>query len=110
MHGYLPLAAAIVTEIIATLSLRAAARQGHWWQWGIVVVGYLTAFALLSVALRSMGVGTAYAIWSGVGTAGIALAGWLLFGERISPLGIAGIGLIIGGVLLLELSGTPRST
>lgn len=110
MTGYLPLAAAIVTEIIATLALRAATRQGHLWQWAIVAVGYIAAFALLALALRSIGVGTAYAIWSGLGTAGIALAGWLLFGERINAVGLAGIVLIIAGVVLLNLGGTPQQT
>lgn len=108
MTGYLPLAAAIVAEIIATLSLRAAARQGHLWQWAVVVIGYLAAFALLALALRTLGVGTAYAIWAGAGTAGVALAGWLIFGERISLLGFLGIGMIIAGVVLLELGGTPQ--
>ncbi|MDO5684047.1 MAG: multidrug efflux SMR transporter [Propionibacteriaceae bacterium] len=105
MSGYLPLAGAIVIEVLATLSLRGATRQGHWWQWLIVVVGYATAFALLALALRTIGVGPAYALWSGLGTAGIAVAGWFVFGERLSVPAMAGIGLIIAGVVLIELGG-----
>lgn len=108
MTGYLPLAVAILAEIIATLFLRAAARSGQLWQWGVVAAGYAAAFALLSLALRTIGVGAAYATWSGIGTAGVALAGWLIFGERLNPWGIVGIVLIIAGVLLLHLGGTPQ--
>lgn len=108
MTGYLPLAAAILAEIVATLFLRAAARSGHAWHWVVVAVGYGVAFVLLSLALRTIGVGTAYATWSGIGTAGVAIAGWLIFGERLNPWGILGIALIIGGVLILHLGGTPQ--
>lgn len=104
--GYLPLAAATLAEVVATLFLRAAARSGQSWQWVVVAGGYVAAFALLSLALRTIGVGTAYAIWSGVGTAGVALLGWLIFGERLNPWGIVGIVLIVAGVLTLHLGGT----
>lgn len=110
VNGYLPLAAAIIAEIIATTFLRAASRSGHLWQWVMVACGYVAAFALLALALRTIGVGTAYAIWSGVGTAGIAVVGWLIFSERLTLWGIVGIVLIIAGVLILHLGGTPQHT
>lgn len=109
MIGYLPLGAAILAEIIATLFLRAAARSGQLWHWMVVAIGYGIAFVLLSFALRTIGVGTAYATWSGIGTAGVAITGWLIFGERLSPWGILGVALIIAGVLFLHLGGTQHS-
>lgn len=105
VSGYIPLAGAIVVEVIATLSLRGASRQGLWWQWALVVAGYVTAFVLLSFALRTIGVGTAYALWSGLGTAGVAITAWFLFGERLTPVAMIGILLIMAGVVLLELGG-----
>lgn len=108
MTGYLPLAVAILAEIVATLFLRAAARSGEMWHWIVVAGGYGMAFVLLSLALRTIGVGTAYATWSGIGTAGVATAGWLIFGERLNSWGILGIILIIAGVLILHLGGTPQ--
>jgi small multidrug resistance pump len=108
MTGYLPLAVAILAEVIATLFLRSAARSGQPWQWVVVIGGYAAAFALLAFALRTIGVGTAYAIWSGIGTAGVALAGWAIFGERLNAVGGVGIVLIIAGVLLLHLGSAPQ--
>jgi small multidrug resistance pump len=104
--GWFYLAAAILSEITATLALRGVASGWRWWPGVLVVVGYGVAFALLALALRTVTVGAAYAIWSGVGTAGVAVVAWLLYGERITPLGAAGIVLIVAGVVVLSLSGS----
>jgi small multidrug resistance pump len=101
---YVYLAFAIGSEVAGTLALR--------WSRGfttlvpsvLVVVGYSFAFFMLSRALRGMSVGTAYAIWSGIGTAVVALASVPLFGERLTVRSIMGIALIIAGVVVLETS------
>ena len=71
----------------------------------LTFAGMLTSFVLLSIAARELPIGTAYAVWTGIGTAGTALLGMWLFGESASPLRIACIGLIIAGVLGLKLAG-----
>jgi len=103
--GWLFLAAAIATEVSGTLALRALAAG---WRTSIallVAVAYLASFGLLALALRSIPVSTAYAIWAGVGTAGIAVLAVLIYGERITPVAALGIALVIAGVVLLNLGG-----
>ncbi len=101
--AYLYLAAAIVMELSATLSLKAATRGRRAW-YVVVVVGYLGAFVLLALTLDAgLGLGVAYGIWSAVGVALTAVASYAFFDEPFTPLMAAGIALIVGGVLLIEL-------
>ena len=73
----------------------------------VVAVGYGLAFWLLSLTLRSIPVGVAYAVWSGIGTVLIALVGWLVFGQRLDAWAVLGMALIVAGVLVMNLvSGT----
>jgi small multidrug resistance pump len=71
----------------------------------VVVLGYLTSFGLLSLALKRLDLGVAYAIWSGLGTAAVALIGIVALKEPLTAAKIVGIVLIIGGVVSLNLSG-----
>ena len=99
------LAMAIVTEVGATLSMRAATTGRKAW-YAVVVVGYVAAFSLLSLALaEGLGLGVAYGIWAAAGVALTAVASRFLFREPLTLLMSAGITLIIGGVLLIELGG-----
>ncbi|MBY6412520.1 multidrug efflux SMR transporter [Rhodococcus sp. BP-252] len=97
------LAGAIVTEVIATLSLRAS-EGGRKKLWLVpVVVGYGAAFTFLALALSAgMGIGVAYGVWAASGVALTAIAGKILFKEPLTAMMSAGIALIIGGVLLIE--------
>ena len=106
--GWVWLGIAIAAEVTATLALRASDGFTRWWPSVVVVVGYGAAFILLSQVLKTIGVGLAYATWSGLGTAGAAIGSWLVFGERFSGLAIAGIALIIVGVGVLSLAGTSH--
>lgn len=102
MQKWALLSGAIATEVAATLSLRASQDHSAWLT--LVVVGYLAAFALLTAVLRTgMAVGVAYGIWGAVGTAGTAVLAAVLFGDPFTLPVAAGIGLIIGGVLLVEI-------
>ncbi|BBZ04299.1 QacE family quaternary ammonium compound efflux SMR transporter [Mycolicibacterium chitae] len=100
------LAGAIAIEVLATLALRASDGLRKRW-WAIpVVLGYVASFALLSVSLSmGMPVGVAYGVWSASGVALVALLARVLFAEVLTPMMVAGIGLIIAGVLTIELFG-----
>lgn len=102
MQKWALLLGAIVTEVSATLSLRAS--QDHRGFLVLVVAGYLASFALLTLVLRAgMPVGVAYGIWGALGTASTAVLAAVLFGDPLTWAIAAGIGLIIAGVLLVEL-------
>jgi small multidrug resistance pump len=104
--AWLMLAGAIVTEIIATLMLRGTANEFRALPMVIVIVGYVASFVLMAYALRTLNVGTVYAIWSGVGTAGVAAFGALIYSEHLNLTAIGGIALIVIGVGVLASSGS----
>ena len=99
-----PLLLAIALEVSATLSLRAAEGLTHPLWLIPVVAGYAGSLWLLSVVLdRGMPVGVAYGIWSAIGVVLTAVLGAVLFGELLGPGQMIGIGVIVAGVLLVEL-------
>ena len=101
--NWLYLAIAIVSEVIATSALKAAEGFTRWVPSLVVVVGYASAFYFLSLTLRSIPLGVAYAIWSGVGVVLVSLVGWLLYRQSLDAAALIGIGLIVAGVLVLNL-------
>ncbi|MFF8605358.1 DMT family transporter [Streptomyces sp. NPDC015346] len=103
--GYGMLAGAIAAEIIATTSMKYSEGFSRPWPSLVTAVGYLIAFALLAQALKTLQVGTAYAIWSGAGTAAVAAIGILFMNETLSIAKIAGVLLIVAGVLVLHMGG-----
>jgi len=111
MQQWVILAAAIVSEVIGTSALKASEGFSRLWPSVIVVLGYAAAFFLLSLTLRTIPVGVAYAIWSGAGVALITLLSWLLFGQTLDLGAVVGIALIVAGVLVLNLfsSTVPRA-
>jgi small multidrug resistance pump len=96
---------AIASEVAATISLRYSDGFSKPVPSALVVVGYGISFFLLSLVLRELSVGTTYAIWAGAGTAAIALVGVLALGEPATAIKLASIGLIVAGVVGLNLSG-----
>lgn len=100
---WLYLGLAIVCEVIATSALKSSNGFSRLLPSVIVVVGYSVAFYSLSLALRTLPVGVAYAIWAGVGIALIAVIGLLVYGQSLDLAAVAGIGLIVAGVLVLTL-------
>ena len=104
------LALAIVAEVAATVSLKLADGFTKPWPLLVVGLGYAIAFFLLSNVLQSLPVGIVYAIWAGCGVAGAAIAGAVLFGERIGWPELAGFLLIIGGVVLLALRAASKES
>ena len=97
------LAVAIVAEVIATSALKASEGFSRLVPSLVVVAGYGIAFFCLSLTLRTIPVGIVYAIWSGVGIVLIALAGYFVFGQVLDAPALIGMGLIVAGVLVINL-------
>lgn len=100
--NWLYLGIAIVAEVVATSALKAAEGFTRLAPSVVVVVGYLIAFYFLSLTLRTIPVGVAYAIWSGIGIALISLIEWLVYGQSLDGPAIAGLVLIVAGVVVLN--------
>jgi small multidrug resistance pump len=100
------LAAAILLEITGTTALKLSDGFTRMGPAAVVVVCYISSFVVLSWALRGIALSTAYAIWSGIGTALVATIGILWFGEPAGAWKLLSIGLIIAGVVGLHLAGT----
>ena len=94
---------AILSEVVGTVALKASEGFARLGPIVFVAIGYGLSFYLLALALKEIPLGVAYAIWSGLGTAGAVVAGILLWRESLSPAGVVGIVLIIAGVILLNL-------
>lgn len=107
--GWLYLVIAIAFEIVGTTAMKMSDGMTRLWPAVTVVACYAVAFAMLAQALKTMEVGIAYAVWSAVGTAVVAVIGIVLFGESVSPMKVAGVVLIVAGVISLRLaeSGSP---
>ncbi|BDT70816.1 multidrug transporter [Comamonadaceae bacterium OS-4] len=101
--NWLYLAIAIVCEVVATSALKATEGFTRWQPSALVVLGYGLAFFFLSLTLRSIPVGIAYAIWAGAGVVLVSIAGWLLYQQALDLAAILGIGLIVAGVLVINL-------
>jgi small multidrug resistance pump len=98
------LACAIAAEVIGTLALKASDGFTRLYPSILVLLGYAAAFVLLSQVLRlGMPVGTAYAIWASLGVVLVAVAGHFIFDELLTVRAMVGIGLIIVGVVLVEV-------
>jgi small multidrug resistance pump len=101
--GQIYLALAIVTEVIATSALRATDGFTRFWPSVLTLAGYAISIYLLALTVRTMPVGIVYAVWSGSGIVLIAAIAWLYFRQEIDAPGLIGIGLILAGVLVVNL-------
>jgi small multidrug resistance pump len=102
-NAYATLAIAILSEVIATSALKASDGFSRPIATAIVVVGYGISFYCLSLTLRTIPVGVTYAIWSGVGIVLITAIGWVLYRQMLDAPALAGMGLIVAGVLVINL-------
>jgi small multidrug resistance pump len=103
MH-WLYLSIAITAEVVATSALKAAQGFTRLTPSIAVVLGYAVAFYFLSLTLRAVPLGIAYAVWSGVGIALVSLIGWLLYGQALDAPAMAGISLIGIGTVIVSFS------
>lgn len=103
MHNALFLLAAIACEVTATTALNYTHQFTRLLPSVITVVGYVASFYLLSMALRTVPIGIAYALWSGIGIVLIILIGVFVFKQQPDLPALIGIGLIMAGVMVINL-------
>ena len=101
--AYLYLGAAIVAEVIATSLLKTSNGFTRLWPSVATVIGYAISFYCLAQTLGSVPTGVAYAIWSGVGIVLISLIAWLVFGQTLDAPALLGMGLIVAGVVVMNV-------
>lgn len=102
MLPYLYLCFAIVAEVIGTSALKASDGFTKLWPSLVTALSYVVAFYCLALTLRSVPVGIAYAIWSGVGIVLISLVAFFVYGQRLDLPAVFGMALIIAGVVLMN--------
>lgn len=105
MHWFY-LAVAITAEVIATSALKASEGFTRALPSVVVAIGYAVAFYFLSLTLKTLPVGVAYAVWSGLGVVLVSLVGFIFLGQSLDLAGGIGIGLIVAGVAVLNLFST----
>lgn len=103
MKYWLFLLAAIISEVTATSSLKASAGFTKVLPSLIVVIGYALSFYFLSLVLKVIPIGIAYAVWAGLGIVLLTLVGWLVFGQTLDTPALLGIGLILTGVIIMNV-------
>ncbi|AMJ61916.1 DMT family transporter [Bosea sp. PAMC 26642] len=101
--SYLYLTAAIISEVIGTSALKASNEFTRLVPTLIMLTAFLSAFYFLTLTLRTIPVGVAYAIWSGVGIVLISVVSRVLFGQKLDPPALIGMGMIVAGVLVINL-------
>ena len=103
MSGYIYLAIAIAAEVIATTSMKAISGFSKPLPLILVITGYGLAFWMLTLVVRSIPVGVAYAIWAGMGIVLVSIAAAYLYGQKLDLPAILGMGLIVAGVVVIQL-------
>jgi len=102
MQKWIFLGLAIVSEVVATTALKSSESFTKPIPSLIVAIGYGAAFYLLSLTLKSIPIGIAYALWSGLGIGLITLIGWKFYGQKLDTAGFIGLGLIMAGIIVLN--------
>ncbi|MFK3889857.1 DMT family transporter [Sphingomonas sp. NPDC079357] len=108
--AYLLLLVAIVAEVTATSALKQSDGFTRPWPTLVTIIGYGIAFYFLSLTLRTLPTGVAYAIWSGIGIVLVTAVAWLWHGQRLDAAAIAGMALIVAGVLVMNLFSSSAHT
>ena len=103
MNAYLLLLGAIICEVIATSSLKLSNGFTNLVFSIITIIGYSASFYILSLALKTIPVGIAYAIWSGIGIIIISLIAWVFLKQSLDLAALIGMGFIIFGVIIINL-------
>ena len=107
MQSWLFLALAIIAEVVGTSALKSSEGFTRLGPTTVVLIGYVVAFYFLALAIKVIPVGIAYAVWAGLGIVLISLIGWLVFQQKLDAPAVLGMGLILSGVLVINLfSGT----
>ena len=100
--SYVTLAGAILCEVAGSSFLQKSAQFTRPGPTAIMALCYIASFYLLSVALKTLPLGVAYAVWSGLGTVLIAIVSVAVFGQKLDAMAILGITMIVGGVVIMN--------
>ncbi|WP_369803877.1 SMR family transporter [Acidovorax sp. 62] len=103
MPAYALLGAAILAEVIGTSALKASEGFTRPLPSALTAVAYVAAFYALSLTLKTVPLGIAYGVWSGVGIVLVSAVGWVVYDQRLDTAALLGIGLILAGVLVIHL-------
>jgi small multidrug resistance pump len=103
MQQWFFLLAAIVSEVIATSALKASDGFSRFWPSVIVAAGYVMSSYFLSITLKTLPVGVAYAVWSGIGVSLITLVAWIKFRQSLDSPALLGLSMIVAGVIVLNI-------
>lgn len=103
MNAYVYLAIAICAEVVATASMKAVKGLSTPLPLLLMIAGYTVAFWMLTLVVRSIPVGIAYAIWSGLGIVLISIAAWLIYGQKLDMPAVLGMAMIVGGVVVIQV-------
>lgn len=100
---YVVLLLAVAAETIGTAALQASQQFTRLWPSLLVIAAYAISFFLLAMALRTIPLGIAYALWSALGIVFIAVIGFVIYGQRLDMPAILGLGLILAGIVVIQL-------
>jgi small multidrug resistance pump len=103
LNHWIALTIAIIAEVVGTTALKASNEFTRLWPSLLVVFGYGAAFYFMAISMRMLPVGIIYAIWSGMGIVLVSIIGWLVFEQTLDFSSLIGMGLIISGVLVINL-------
>ncbi|UVJ44452.1 multidrug efflux SMR transporter [Pseudomonas sp. LS1212] len=103
MTAYYYLAIAICAEVIATVSMKAVKGISTPLPLILVIAGYALAFWMLTLVVRSIPVGVAYAVWAGMGIVMVSVAALFIYGQKLDMPAMAGMALIVLGVVVIQL-------
>lgn len=106
---YLYLALAIVVEVVATTFLKLSDGFSKPLPTAVTVIGYAVAFYFLSLTLRNLPTGLVYAVWSGVGVVLVATIAWVFQSQKLDAAALCGMGLIVSGVIVINLFSSVAS-
>nr|WP_298412016.1 multidrug efflux SMR transporter [uncultured Halomonas sp.] len=107
--AYVYLFVAIVAEVLATSALKSSQEFTRFWPSVLVIGGYGLAFYMLTLVLRTVPVGIAYAFWAGLGIVLVTLIGVVVFKEKLDLAAVLGLAMIIGGVVVIQLFSSASS-
>ena len=106
---YIILFVAVVMETIGTTALQSSQQFTRLWPTLIAIVAYMGAFYFLGLTLKYMPVGIVYALWSGLGIVTITIIGFVIFGQSLDAAAIAGLTLIIAGIVVIQMFSNTTS-
>jgi small multidrug resistance pump len=107
--AWILLGIAIASEVLATTALKLSNGFSHLWWTVVMVAGYVTAFSMLGIAIKTIPLGLAYAMWAGLGTVAVFIISFVLFKTGAEPIAWVGVALVAIGIVFLNLGSTTNA-